>query len=511
LRYGQTYGSGYGDPENHLAWLDIDGTTSDKFIYVSFEPNPDLGDSYFSVFRNARLVTRIFVAAGEVSPTVIVSRDAGVPNSILVLDDGQMADTNFMNLDLVRSFEEGNTRPTIRWNWRYFVAGPDDQKTDNWVLTGLSYTDTVRNTLFPNQSDLSFDLTVTGSDVFVDVYNGTTTILSGTGTLGTTVSLTGTGLTGSVDVAADAITSTGNKVRLVWPDEFTVYRTNAGGVTQSTLGSTKFNFQNGGTIKETNDLAAGTYYYRGKFISAADDGDMSALTLTTSVVVATSPEPVTNLNIAAAGTAAATELTFTPSTTPLATYRLYLQRIGADRIDLYTIESTSSGSPIALPVITGFPGTVRALVRSVLAGNEDNYLTRININYDAAGDVIYGTPNVPQINILSIGYSGGNLQIPVIYNPENEAGVATTVKLYYRTDPADSWTAFGTQTLGSEINGVKKTSFNVTGLSPDMYYFAVSAITATASESDQSESTQGFECGTFTVTAPTLTIDLARS
>jgi hypothetical protein len=151
------------------------------------------------------------------------------------------------------------------------------------------------------------------------------------------------------------------------------------------------------------------------------------------------------------------------------------------------------------------------LVRAVSSGNEDNYLTTIDIEYDASGNVIYARPNIPQINITGIGYSGGNLQLPVIYNPVAEAGVATQVKLYYRTNPASSWTAFGTQSLGALSNGVKKATFNVTGLSADMYYFAVSALTAAASESDKSDSTQAFECGAFTVTAPTLTIDLARN
>lgn len=514
MRYGQTYSSGYGDPANVIAWLDIrTSPRNPRMLRVEFAPAPDFGDAFFSVYRNTQLMGRFYVEEGATKQLEIAKAARVDTNSVLVLRDGQLNDTTFMNIDCVRSFESGNDQPIIRWPWNYHVAGPDDQKTSNWSLAGLQYSDTVRSLVYPNQSDVSFDLDVTGGNVAVTVYNGENTLLSGEGAFPGTIALAGSnGQTGSVDVAAGAVDLTGGKVRLIWPDSMTLYRTNSGGTILSTLGTKLFNRQNKATFRETNNLTNGTYYYKGRFASAADDTNMSGYTSVASIVISNPPEPVTNLAVAASGTAADTDLTFTNSVTAGATYRLYLQRIGDDKIDIYVVRATAlaGAGTIQMPVIAGYPGTVRALVKAVSGGLEDDYLTTVDIEYDAAGNVVYGTPNIPQIDIVNVDYSNGDLSIPVVYNPTEEAAVAVDINLYYRTDPAGSWTLFGTQTLGAEDNGVKRATFAFSGVGADMYYFAATAVAATGAESDKSASTTGFECGSFTVTAPTLVIDLGR-
>jgi hypothetical protein len=482
LKYGQVYSAGYGDPENACAYYDID--EADSYVNLRFMAAAGLGNAYYSIWRNSRLVTKVYVKEGvEFGPIEI--QKIGSKNSILILREGQLADPGYMNLYVVRDFESAtSSKFTLKWTWQHEVIGDPTGLLTAWTLTGLTPEDADPVIDSLTRGRLYYDLVVSGGNVDVTVRSTTTTLATGSGAFPGTIALAGL-VSGSVDVGASAATASDNEFFVRWPRYMRVYRDTTDPPT-SLRGTVYFDRKSTGTFVESSDLAAGTYYYRIRPYSDTDDA--GTISGSVSNVLGGPPRPPSNLTYSS-GNAAATVLGFNRSLTAGATYRLYLRTIGAAFVNLYDIAATAiAGTPgaaatINMPAVTGYPGTVRAMLRAVNGGTEEKGLLTLDIEYDAAGNRVAPRPNTPGINKQTLAtVAGRTVQFTGTYPVFNEKGTGTHLQTFYRT-PAGSYnfaSPASTHALGSldAEHGIKTAACSFTLPGNGWYYVTIKARTS---------------------------------
>jgi hypothetical protein len=331
---------------------------------------------------------------------------------------------------------------------------------------------------------LRVELTVSGSDVTVDLYRGGTKLATGDGTVGGSVTLTaegGSGLSGSVTVAGGAATKT-ETLTARWPYSMKVKR---GTSDPPTVVVETVLFEGGDrhTWTEPEDLTAGeTYYYR--YVPVSDtgtDGTESASASYTLPGPPVSPEDLAYDS----GNAAETVLSFTPSTTPASTHNVYLQQPGDEAMPLEPESgAVVDGSSITLPAITGYAGTARVLVRAVKSGVEDANGEILELEYDGAGDYVSPRPNAPTVRGYSVA-SGLSASLLGVYPTTDEKAVATKLNAYVKA-PGGSYPGSpdATAALGTAYDGVKEATVAVTLASAGVWWIKVTAATAGDVESE---------------------------
>ena len=481
-------------------------------IEIAFRPRADYGDAYFGIYRNARFVRNLY--APEAQETVLhISVSPGeTAASILVLRLGGMSDTTYSIERVARTFETANAqRVTVRWNWPIEVLGtPLNADLTSWSLTGLRY----RQAFHPPHQDtkgiLKVDVTVAGWNATVTVKSGNQKIAEGTGAVGGSVTLTqknSSGVSGSVTVAGGVTTTTNDDLYVRWPKEMRIDR-NTFSPPTTLVKTVPFNRSDKARWTEESDLAADTYFYQ--LQARADSGGiLGGLSAVASCTIPATPDPPTNMAYLS-GAAANTIVSFTASPTGGATYRAYVQNPGGapPNMDVPDATASAGATTIALPAITGYPGTARVWVRAVIGGVEERNNEVLEIEYDSAGARVTPRPNdcslipgsVFQLSPLR------NVKIDCVYDPADEKSVATQVKLFSRTPFASYNFNFprDTQTLVAGPTGMKTAQFSVTQVADGFYFLTAKAFDASGQESDvQAEEELTFVSG-VALTAPTI-------
>lgn len=482
MRYGQPYGSGWGNPENHVEYVFI----KDRGAYydVTFKPSANLGDSYFAIYRNGKIAKKTYAAEGEVvTVSIAVGRDSydGRVN-FAVIRDGHFNDLFYFNSAVLPSFDLDAKRVTLEWNWQYESQDGYDGYAQNWVFDNLKYADTERVVDAVTKGRVYFDLSIVAGVATVTVYNANKTLCTGTGATSTTLTLDGD-ITGTVDILGVPDGEyDGNEVFVRWPAQMEIMRDIVD--PPSTVRDTvAFNRRDMCTWTEGEDITVtGTHYYRIRPISdTGDTGDQSA---TVTAVIQGVPEAPTSL-VYSSGNAAATTVSWTYGSPVGVTFNVYAQPMGWHTLDVETPFATVVGATsVVLPAQTGYPGTARFLVRASVGGVEEKNLDcQLAVEYDAAGSVVLARPNPCSIDKTSFVWASGlQLTITGTYDSDEEASPAVGLKLYTFGVPV------ATQAFNGELNGFDLATFVYTFPATGWYevtmyaYDASGVLSATPSE-----------------------------
>jgi hypothetical protein len=491
MRLASPFSAGLGSPENMVEYCIPELSQDQTSVRLRFKPRAGWGDAFFAVFMDARQVAHLWCPEGSEQSVRCALPWGSSSASFLALRVGRLADPSLDLRRVARTFETDSRKVSLDLPFDPEVLGAVKGEDNgvycsNWALTGLDF---LRNVTplkpFKTRAYLDLDLAVSGGNVTVTLSKAGVAVAAGTGAKGGTVTLAeqnGSGLSGSVDVASGVVTTAGAKVYVRWPATVQVLR-GATSPPTTVVANVAFNGQNLRRWTEAADLAAGTWYYRVRAVS--DTGKPGALT-ELPFTIQDVPDAPSDLAYKS-GNAAATVLQFTPSPTAGATYRAYLQQIGAELIDLENVAATApaGSNRITLPAITGYPGIARAVVRAVKAGLEERNLDTVELEYDAAGAFVPARPNAPDLSEATEAVTGGlTLDIVATYDPAREKGVATHVHLYKRA-PGGSYggTPDAQADLTQAANGLKEAALELTFGADGWYYVQARAATAQNVES----------------------------
>jgi hypothetical protein len=490
VRYSEPYSTWYGDPGKVLAYVRtriVAGGT----IEVAFMPRDGTGDNWFGVYLNGRKAEHLRATGGKEAITCVPRPWGSNDFSVHVIPLGGCGDPAADFSNVARGVEAADSqRVTLQMAFSPAVLQPDSEEdagyTSTWSLSGIAYASNVeRVSQLLTRGRLEVVLDEDGTDVSVTLNCNGKPVASGTAALATlpaSVTLAaenGSGLTGAVTIAATVQDKTFD-LYVRWPTSMRVLRDTSD--PPSTVRATiAFDGRQAVNWTEPSDLAAGTYYYRLQPIS--DTGQAGTATDSLTAVVAGPPDPPTALAYSS-GTAAATVCSFTASPTTGRTYRAYMQTIGASTFDFEVIAATaaSGATTITLPAIVGYPGTARVVVRAVSSGGvEEQNLTTLELEYDAAGARVAPRPNPASLDLTTLAVTSGlTASIAGRYDSNNEPGTATRIKLFKRAPGGayDYANPDDNEALANLGSGVKGATFSVTFATAGWYYLRALAYTA---------------------------------
>lgn len=490
--FGQSFGAGFGDPDNHIADIIYDNTRGMAILAAD-----GFGDQYYSIFINGVTSRSVWCPEGQYTDWVYL--DSPEKSMLLLLGTGQNTDglSNPLNaLELPMRFV------TALWIWSTDVIDPPElPELTNWTLSGIkrehitTLDQFTRGTIPVTVTEAAGTVTVTLS-----------TIAEGSGPVGSTITLTelnSSGVSGSVDASLSTVTDSGI-VEVRFPEKMEILRDTFSPPT--TVRTTeRYNSADTATWQEPNALDAGTYYYSLRAISdTKDTGDAST---PQEITVIAEPEPPTDIAYVS-GNYSNTAISWTASTTPGATYNVYLR--DADETDLDTltpIQTLVAGSTgTTLPTLA-FPGTVTVLVRCELGGLEEKNLDKLDITYDSAGDKVDPEPNIASIRDVRVA-SGTSVTIEADYDSTSEAAVATEIEFFSRTASGSYNLSSPDATQGlSNTLPVKFASATIS-LANGNHYVSVRAKTAAGAVSESLSDEQFVFVSDENIEAPTGTFEL---
>ena len=493
MRYGSPWGSGWGSPDNMVAYAYFRKRNDNSGGILIFKPRANYGNDYFAVGLNARPIENVYAKEGLETKIFCPLPWGARTFAVMPVRIGALSDPKYLISKVLRVYEAlQNKRVTLKITFKPKVIEPllnDNAYTSAWTITGLrKNAHTLPVAGHPQWGRMTLTISVSGGVVTLTLKVGTYAVASGSATiLGApfTVNLTASnssGVTASCTVAA-AVASTDATIDVRWPYSMRVLRDTTDPPT--TLRATVL-FRGDNVIRwtEPEDLASGTYYYRDQPVS--DTGDVGTASSSVSKVITAPPTAPTSLAYSS-GNAAAMVLSFLNSATAGATYRAYLPIVIGNQMSLNDIQATkAAGTPsasntITLPAITGYPGTIPVLVRAVSGGVEERNGNILFLEFDSSGVFIPARPNTPGLQRDSIAITSGlSLAARATYDPTNEKGVATTIQLFKRT-PSGSYnynSADASGTLASSVGTLKAANLSYVFASAGYYYVRVLAATA---------------------------------
>ena len=515
MRFGSPFASGYGDPERHLGKFSAVAVRSGTAIEVDFTPTDDFDDAVFGVYLNNALALEAYIGEDGTSGKRAIAVTGADP-VVEVLRHGHA-----MNYDMSRvaraSDATTSSLVTLSWTWPVEVLsvidsdGTENGDLSNWSLSGVNYLDTERAAL-DTRGRLEVDMTVTGTTVALTILRNDQEVATGSGTTGTTITITASnssGITGSVDVGAAASTSTDATLWLRWPQSMAVLR-DTSDPPSTTVATVQFNAADSASWTESAALAADTYYYRIK--PTSDTGQAGTASASSTAVVPGPPDAPEDLAYSS-GNAAATVLSFTASETAGATYRAYMREPDQTFMDMTTPAATASAgsTTITLPAISGYAGTAYVVLRAVSGGVEEENGAVLALEYDGAGAYVLPRPNDATIGEWSIG-SGDTLTVTGYYEPAGEGTAAANLELFTRTESGsyDFDTPADTTALSAVSDTLKKAALTVGSLATGWHYFTIKASTSGGVLSENYPTEVLFYVDTGAVSAPTLSLSVAR-
>lgn len=482
---GQTFGVPFGTPEKAAdirARVRRPGAAA-----VRVRPATGYGGQWWGIYVAARRRAVVWAAeSGEARAAVALS-PGGARQAVVVLPHGQARDTDHYRA--ARELETAD-RVTLSWTWPVevigaFDAGAQVEELSSWSLDGLDWTHLAPQSQSETRGTLTVDVSVAGGTATVTVSGASGAICSGSGSAGGAVTLdeaNGSGVSGSVSVDSGCPDIADATLRCRVPARMRILRgtTDPPTALQDTV---SFRRTPGETWTEPDGLAAGTYVYALRPVS--DTGQAGTAGASASTTISSPPDAPTDLAYDS-GDAAATTLSFTASATDGATYRAYLQGIGAEHYDLESPAATAAAgeTTVTLPAITGYPGTARVVVRAVASGVEEQNAASVALEYDASGAYVAPRPNVPTLVDVAVS-SGTSLSVEVAYDPHDEAASPATVELYAR-DPDGTYTyasPAGSASLSAADGAATRTASVDATLSAGWHYLTARALTSAGLDS----------------------------
>ncbi len=476
MKFGSPYSAGWGNPENCLSLLTVERVAAR--MRVTMKSRSDIPAGFYEVCRNSKHIEYVYLQPSE-TRIINIPCEAGFSRqAVAVVRCGPVA------APVIRAARwwDGLTsrRSSHWWSWTPEVLGSYDADGEtvlsSWSLTGLRYNLTNRVTGQITRGTLRVEITVDGTDVDIEVYQGSEVLASGSGSVDGTVTLTGT-LAGSVAVGADAVTAT-ETLDIRWPDSMQVKRGVADPPT-AVVATVAFDGTDETIWTEPSDLTAGTtYYYR--FAAISDTGETGADSASVAITIEAPPAAASNLAYSS-GDDAETVLTFTPSTTDGATYNVYLQQPGDEAMPETPCAATidipeEDPATITLPAITG-PGVARVLVRAVDGGAEERVGVSIDLEYAEGGAYVAPRPNAPTIRKVAIT-SGLTITVHGSYPTAGEKGAGATLGIYVKQPGGAYGSLVASAALGAEWNGVKEAAVSYTLPSNGRWWVKLVALTA---------------------------------
>ena len=480
--FGQSFSSGFGEPDHALAGLDAEqrGTLIDVILYG----RTGFGDSSFGVYVNCQLIQTVWLPDGATSQTISVPAPVGNVSIHAISNGWSQLDQS----DIARGLDsETSTSATIQWGWDYDIMpsintdGSMDTELTDWSITGL----TPDSGGLVSQTRRSLNVTLTANDAStgtVTIATGNTTI-TGSGANPSYITLSdGNGATGTVLMSYTfAVYPYASTKTLVYryPAFTTVYRNGA------SVGTANFNGQTNCSYTDAN-VSPGVYDYT--LVNTSDTGAVGTATAPVYVQIEEVPEPVTDLHYYS-GTSNATIVEWTPSSTSDIVYNVYLRKVGQTIID--TIEPyTSVAGPSALLTNIGYNGTVEVMVRvqSTVSGLEEANPFILEMEYDAHGNYIPPRPNV--VRVTGVRSNGLVATMTVLYPIAGEKGVATKVRMY-----SDTYARYDKQDLVDNGNGYRTATLTATLSSVDLpawRTWLARAVTADGTEGSDSQTQKTF-------------------
>ncbi len=501
--FGQTWGA-FGDPDKHISNLEAVATPSGAKVRI--KASTGLGDAYYQVYVNNVFAGAVWCPEGLTSDWInVVVPTAGSPSIVCFRVGSQPFGDNS---EFARLEEEAPQQVTANWSWDYEVLGtPDSLKLTSWTVAGLRKV-LMQPTDRTTRGEVPVSMTVSGSTATINVG----TLASGSGSLGTTVTLTAindSGVSGSVAVAADAVTAEAT-LSARWPEKMRILRDTTSPPT-TTIDTVRYDEEDNGKKVDEDVLTAGTYYYALTAISDTDDvGDQSS---PTTIVVAGAPDAPEDLAYVSGG-ASATNISWTASTTSGATYNIYVQNPDDEYMDTETATQTAvAGSTGAtLPAITGAPGRAQVLVRAEKSGVEEKNGDFLTIDYTNTGVYIPERPNAPEIRSVIVS-DGLTLGATITYTSKDEKATPATVELYtrlpsgsYDFDTPDASVALSTAGVG----GIRKALASSTKTADGWYYVTAKSVTAGDVSSDGNAPEVAVYLSDDNLAAPVGTFELTR-
>jgi len=414
-------------------------------------------------------------------------------------------------------------RVTVTPSLQYF-ANHGSTQFSSWSLTGLQrFTNCAPYARRPTYGALDIRLVTSGGvrtltlmAAGTPVMSGTRTVAAGDGSI-TVAALNSSGASGSVVLtySADIALADGKQVLVRWPASYPVHyrtstfaapdfpRTEEGIVTDDGR-SNSFVFRSGA-------LAANTYYVlaRQRDDTANDSTNLDGGGVAATVVgVPAAP----GAPAYSSGGAAATVISFTASTTSLATYNIYDSGVEGV-IDMTAVSGTrAAGSGTlthTLAAISGsFTGTRYVIVRSVSTGGvEDGNSNTLAIEY-SSGVVILPRPPKPGVG-TAITTSGRAITVPCFVNTADQAVAASTLKIWLVAvgTPIDYTLA---ESASVSVPAAIRTNVNVnitaTAGSDGDYRFGVKTVSAAGTQSNNTDEYGPFRLTTTVPGAPASTL-----
>ncbi|MCW8128900.1 MAG: hypothetical protein KIS92_00820 [Planctomycetota bacterium] len=442
MRYGSPYGAGYGSPDNHV-FARMERNEANTDVLYFFTPRAGLGNAWFGIYRNARLLFSVYVEEGETAVARVPIPWAASSVSVVALRHGHCSDPAY-RIERVAAVYEAveNRRVSVQFDFKPAFDIPpegDGGYTSAWSLSGLVQGRNCRFVEgFPTWGQLDFDIEIDGGNATVTVHKGGYEIAAGTAAIGgtpftvTLAQRNGSGVAGSVLVSNTVAAVADATLDFRWPREMQILRDTEDPPAE-VVDTVPFEGKNTARWTEPADLDSGDYWYATRPVS--DTGDLGTESASLEVSVLAAPAAPADVMFIG-GDAAATILGFSPSPTPGATHRLYLQEIGGE-LNLNDPDPAGTvfdADSVQLPAIAGYPGVARAIVRAVKDGVEERNLAVLEIEYDAAGDVVGLRPNPPGISRPSVRVEDGRtLSLRGTYDSTRELGQAVALQLFYRT------------------------------------------------------------------------------
>jgi hypothetical protein len=470
-------------------------STDKTRVNIRWMPRTGYGNSWFCVFVLNLRVRFIYAPEGVEQYTAVPVPYGQTQVSIQILPMGRMANPSRDYSHVARGLESiDSKRATLEWAFSAEVIAPDVDSdggyTSAWSLAGLAYARNVECVAGkPTRGRLRLLLTVAAGTATVQLLRHGQIVAEGAGMVSalpgtvTLAEMNDSGLSGSLTLAASVANSDGD-LFVRWPASMRIYRDTSSPPT--TLRDTVlFDGEQAVRWSEDSDLAAGTHYY--KLVPLSDTGDAGTAAAILSVTIPAPPAPPTLLAYLS-GAAAAIVCSFIKSTTAGATYRAYVQHCDGTTIDFDNIAATAiaNATQIALPAITGYPGTARVVVRAVLAGFEEQNQSVLEIEFDAGGARVPARPNACHLDPQSLDVTSGlTAAIKAVYDSNGQAGSATQAKLFARA-PGGAYNyaaPIDTETLIARVDGVKIANFSYIFASTGWYYLRALAYTAAGTPS----------------------------
>ncbi|MCW8133748.1 MAG: hypothetical protein KIS92_25605, partial [Planctomycetota bacterium] len=413
--------------------------------------------------------------------------------SVHVEDLGDWADAAYDPDFGALAFEAATARQwTLAWHApvEIHARGAAAAALSGWVLNGLKrFSNCAPSAGGPTRATLGIEVRDAAGVRSVTLYAGAAEVARGSRSGDGAVALAeanGSGLSGSVTLAyAGDVAPAEAALDLRWPASYQLHVVPEADAPPSFPRTPEATFDDDGRSNRFayTSPAAEPGSYSAAVLPVSDTGVPAESAEAAAFELPALPAPPADLAYSG-GDADATELSWTASATPGASYRVYDSALNGAvnlAVPAATHAAGSGTLSLTLPALGGGPGpgVRRVLVRAVADGAEERNAEALRIEYDADGARVAPRPNVPRIR--SIEVSGGRTVTVKALAFEDRAAAPSASALLYMApvdEAIDYGTPAGTEEFGEEVGGVREAEVAATAPGDGWFRVAVRAAAA---------------------------------